>query len=278
MAAIHNEVSDEQRDMMAKALAAEQIKQRSIGSGQKINYIPGSVVINNANRIFGPGSWFMKWVGHYYDLTAELMGPDYKGDRTIAQRGQLYIYDELVAEDIGTSTLRVSDPNRIHDEVDKAVKGALTDCMKRCWRIFGSQFGSDVRRGEGADGAQTDEGTPCEKCGESKRDTKPLCYDCYKESQGRGGGDKRKADNPPSKEKQPIANFDRFKRIVADSHTAAAFDQHRKSMDNYFRGNAPARYWKALIDAAAAKGFRFDDAEMRFVPHEEATDEQKEMM
>ena len=275
MAAIHDRVSDEQRDMMAKALAAEQIKQRSIGRGQTINYIPGSAVINNANRIFGPGSWFMKWIGHYYDLTAELMGSDYKGDRTIAQRGQLYIYDELVAEDIGTSTLRVSDPSRIHDEVDRAVKGALTDCMKRCWRIFGSQFGSDVRRGEGADGAQTAEGTPCEKCGKSKRDAKPLCYGCYKESQGRRGD---KPSAPPAATGSDDKAFESFKRAVSGYTTQAQFDGHRKSMDTRFEGNAPTHYWKALIDAAAAKGFRFDDAEMRFVPHEEATDEQKEMM
>lgn len=277
MTAIHSKISDEQREMMTKALAAEQIKQRSIGRNQTIDYIPGSAVINNANRIFGPGSWFMKWIGHYYDLTAELMGPEYKGPRTIAQRGQLYIYDQLVAEDIGTGTLLVSDPNRIHAEVDSAVKGALTDCMKRCWRIFGSQFGSDVRRGEGGGSAQASEGTPCEKCDKPKRDTKPLCYGCYKESQG-GGGETRKADSQPSEEEQRKANFERFKRIAADSHTAAAFDQHRKGLDDYYRGNAPAHYWKALVEAAAAKGFAFDDAEMRFVPREEATDEQKEMM
>lgn len=275
MAAIHGKVSDEQRDMMAKSLAAEQIRQRSIGRGQTIDYIPGSAVINNANRIFGPGSWFMEWVGHYYDLTAELMGPDYKGDRTIAQRGRLYIYDDLVAEDIGTSTLRVSDPGRIHDEVDRAVKGALTDCMKRCWRIFGSQFGSDVRRDERDGGAQTADGTPCEKCGKAKGDTKPLCYDCYKKSQGRGGGN---PSAPPATTDSGDKAFESFKRAVSGYTTQAQFDGHRKSMDTRFEGNAPAHYWKALIDAAAAKGFRFDEVEMRFVPHEEATDEQKEMM
>ena len=274
MAAIHQDISDEQRDEMAKSLSAAQIKQKSVGESATIDYIPASAVINNANRIFGPGSWRMKWIGHYYDLTTELMGADYKGARTIAQRGQLYIYDQLVAEDIGTGTLLVSNPNRIHIEVDSAVKGALTDCMKRCWRIFGSQFGSDVRRGEGG-GAQADEGTPCEKCGKAKRDRKPLCYDCYKESQAGGA---RKADAKPSEEEARKANFERFKRIAADSHTPEMFDHHRKGLDDFYKGNAPAHYWKALIDAAAAKGFRFDDAEMRFVPHEEATDEQKEMM
>ena len=274
MAAIHNDISDEQRDMMAKSLAAEQIKQKPVGDSAPIDYIPASAVINNANRIFGPGSWRMKWIDHYYDLTAELMGADYKGARTIAQRGQLYIYDELVAEDIGTGTLLVSNPNRIHIEVDSAVKGALTDCMKRCWRIFGSQFGSDVRRGEGG-GAQTAEGTPCEKCGKPKRDTKPLCYDCYKKSQGRRGD---KPSAPPAATDSGDKAFESFMRAVSGYTTQAQFDGHRKSMDTRFEGNAPAHYWKALIDSAAAKGFRFDDAEMRFVPHEEATDEQKEMM
>ena len=278
MAAIHDKIDDEQRDAMAQALSAAQIKQRSIGRGQTIDYIPGSAVINNANRIFGPGSWCMKWIGHYYDLTAELMGPEYKGARTIAQRGQLYIYDELVAEDIGTGTLLVSDPNRIHAEVDSAVKGALTDCMKRCWRIFGSQFGSDVRRGEGGGNAQDAEGSPCVECDKPKRDTKPLCYDCYKASQGGGGGDARQDNPPPAAASGGDRTFESFKRAVNGYKTPAQFDGHRKSMDARFEGNAPPHYWNALINAAAAQGLRFDDAEMRFVPREEAADEQKEMM
>lgn len=276
MAAIHGTIDDEQREMMSKALSAAEIKQKPVGGGNTIDYIPASVVINNANRIFGPGSWRMQWVDRYYDLTSELMGESYKGARTIAQRGQLYIYDQLVAEDIGTGTLLISNPNRIHDEVDRAVKGAMTDCMKRCWRIFGPQFGSDVRRGEG--GGHVSEWTPCEKCGKQKRDTKPLCYDCYKASQGGGGGDARQDNPPPAATRGGDKTFESFKRAVNGDKTPVQFDNHRKSMDARFKGNAPPHYWNALINAAAAQGLRFDDAEMRFVPREEATDEQKEMM
>ena len=192
------ELTDEQTTMLNAPLDPGAIKYK-----QGRPYIAGSTIIENANRIFGAGRWRIDVIEPYY---IEQWTDDPNAPRLYCQRVHLYINDLIVADEVGTGIAYMHNAARIPDELDSAIKGARTDAMKRCFRVFGAQFGSTLvdlayQQAQGQQGnappqgqqgnappqgqqyappdAQGQQGgTPCIDCGKGKPNTYPRCYDC----------------------------------------------------------------------------------------------------
>ena len=204
----------------------EPLDSNSIKYKMERPYISGSTIIENANKIFGFGAWRVEPVGGYYieQGTGEANAP-----RQYCQRARLYIYDTLVAEEVGTGVAYMHDPGRIPAELDSAIKGALTDAMKRCFRMFGAQFGStlpdlayaqaqeraakaqgDTQAQERAAKAQGDTppqggqqgDTPCVACGKMKPARFDRCYDCNQAPAQANAGAQYAAANAPAQTQQ----------------------------------------------------------------------------
>lgn len=134
---------DEQFKQLDQMLDAKDVKSRKQG-GTSVAYLDGYTIIRNANKIFGFGGWqgqiktleqseFTEYtkegkpgirVGYtcVYELT--VFGLD----------GSFRIYTD-VGYGTGTSYQSAS------DAIESATKEAVTDAMKRCFRLLGNQFG-----------------------------------------------------------------------------------------------------------------------------------------
>jgi len=124
-------------------LPPELIKTRKVG-GYDVSYIDAWAVIENANRIYGYDGWEFQ----LQDLTPCEHGEITTKDRDGKDRnGWRVAYIAVGIVKIGGQTFRevgfgngVS-YNSVGDATESAVKEAATDCMKRCLRFQGNQFG-----------------------------------------------------------------------------------------------------------------------------------------
>ena len=119
-------------DQLNAPLDRSLVHERKAGNGS-VSYLEGHEAINQANRIFGYGKWGMK---------AEPPTPISIGGKwlyqalvTVTVDGALFPYT-----DIGTCPVS-SDTQDGHD---MAIKGAVTDGLKRALRYFGNQFGNSL--------------------------------------------------------------------------------------------------------------------------------------
>lgn len=125
-------------EQLDKPLEADRVKQRRQG-GRMISYLEGYDVIDRANAIFGFDGWSYRLIessfvrmgdAGFYQATVEVetLGVTRRdvgvGDVTVPRDRTL---DEASADAFGT-----------------ALKGAVTDGLKRCLRTFGSQFGNSL--------------------------------------------------------------------------------------------------------------------------------------
>ena len=117
------------------------VSQRKGRAGRTYDYLEGHVVIDQANRIFGFGGWGYEMVG---DVTLrEIENVDTKTGEV--KRTHVYSAPVRVTvpgapprTDIGFNA--VAEDNA--DGHETAIKGAVTDGMKRALRSFGVQFGN----------------------------------------------------------------------------------------------------------------------------------------
>ncbi len=117
------------------------VSQRKGRAGRTYDYLEGHAAIDQANRIFGYGGWGYELAG---DVTLrEIEGVDTKTGEV--QRTNVYsapvrvtVAGALPRTDIGFNA--VAEDNA--DGHETAVKGAVTDGMKRALRSFGVQFGN----------------------------------------------------------------------------------------------------------------------------------------
>ena len=119
------------------------VRQRRGRAGRVYNYLEGHSVIDQANRIFGYGGWGYNLQG---DVTLRRM------ESTDPRTGEMkvsYGYSAPVRvtvvgaqprTDIGFHAIVEDTP----DGHDTAIKGAVTDGMKRALRSFGVQFGNSL--------------------------------------------------------------------------------------------------------------------------------------
>ena len=126
---------------LGQSLDPALVSQRKGRAGRSFDYLEGHVAIDQANRIFGFGGWGYELVG---DVTLrEIENVDTKTGEV--KRAHVYSAPVRVTvpgapprTDIGFNA--VAEDNA--DGHETAIKGAVTDGMKRALRSFGVQFGN----------------------------------------------------------------------------------------------------------------------------------------
>ena len=117
------------------------VSQRKGRGGKSFDYLEGHAVIEQANRIFGFGGWGYELVG---DVTLRRI------ETVDTQTGEVKVasaYSAPVRVTVAGALPRTD--TGVHpvaeetiDGHDTAIKGAVTDGMKRAFRSFGVQFGN----------------------------------------------------------------------------------------------------------------------------------------
>ena len=126
---------------LSQPLDPELVSQRKGRKSQVFDYLEGHVVITQANAIFGYGGWGYELVGDVTLRRVETVDSK-TGEVTITQGYsapvRVTVAGALPRTDVGVHP--VTEDN--FDGHDTAMKGAVTDGMKRAFRSFGVQFGN----------------------------------------------------------------------------------------------------------------------------------------
>ena len=126
---------------LAQPLDTELVSQRKGRGGRTFDYLEGHIVIDQANRIFGYGGWGVELVGDVTLRTIETVDPqtgEVKVSLAYSAPVRVTVAGALPRIDIGVHPLT----EETVDGHDTALKGAVTDGMKRAFRSFGVQFGN----------------------------------------------------------------------------------------------------------------------------------------
>ena len=117
------------------------VSQRKGRGGRVFDYLEGHVVIDQANRIFGYGGWGYELVGGVTLRRIETVDTS-TGEVKVAQGYsapvRVTVAGALPRTDTGVHPVTED----TLDGHDTAIKGAVTDGMKRAFRSFGVQFGN----------------------------------------------------------------------------------------------------------------------------------------
>ena len=117
------------------------VSRRQGRGGKYYDYLEGHAVIDQANRIFGFGGWGYELVENVTLRQIETVDPQ-TGEVKVAQGYsapvRVTVAGALPRTDIGVHP--VAEDN--FDGHDTAMKGAVTDGLKRAFRSFGVQFGN----------------------------------------------------------------------------------------------------------------------------------------
>ena len=115
--------------------------QRKGRGGKSYDYLEGHAVIDQANRIFGFGGWGYELAGDVTLRRIETVDTQ-TGEVTVAHAYsapvRVTVAGALPRTDIGVHP--VAEDNI--DGHDTAIKGSVTDGLKRAFRSFGLQFGN----------------------------------------------------------------------------------------------------------------------------------------
>ena len=128
-------------EKLGQPIDPELVSQFKGRSGRTFDYLEGHAVITQANRIFGYGGWGCELAG---DVTLRRIETvDSKTGEVKVTQGysapvRVTVAGALPRTDIGVHP--VTEDN--FDGHDTAMKGAVTDGMKRAFRGFGVQFGN----------------------------------------------------------------------------------------------------------------------------------------
>ena len=117
------------------------VSQRKGRGGKSFDYLEGHIVIAQANAIFGYGGWGYDLVGDVTLRQVETVDPqtgEVKVSLGYSAPVRVTVAGAPPRTDIGVHP--VTEEN--FDGHDTAMKGAVTDGMKRAFRSFGVQFGN----------------------------------------------------------------------------------------------------------------------------------------
>ena len=120
------------------------VQERRGGGNATFEYISGSIIIDQANRVFGYGGWSFEHETPepFYDLDGKLIAYTCKAKVTV---------ETTTITDEGSTRLAWprEGGNPTIDSHITARKGCITDAKRRCFRNFGSQFGNDLYNDDG---------------------------------------------------------------------------------------------------------------------------------
>ena len=117
------------------------VSQRRGRGGKTFDYLEGHIVIAQANRIFGFGGWGHELVGDVTLRQVETVDPETGEVKTVSGYTapvRVTVAGAPPRTDIGVHPVT----EETFDGHDTAMKGAVTDGMKRAFRSFGIQFGN----------------------------------------------------------------------------------------------------------------------------------------
>ena len=134
-------LTKEQNDKCNKAVPKEHIKTIGSGSFKKV-YVSGHYVKHMLNEVFGVGMWSYTYTLNNIKIYDKVFDKEVK--KGYLAHVELTIKDkdnnELILKDIGTGELSST---RFNEE-DKAIKGAVSDGLKRCAVNIGEAFGLNI--------------------------------------------------------------------------------------------------------------------------------------
>ena len=117
------------------------VSQRKGRGGRVFDYLEGHAVIDQANRIFGYGGWGYELVGDVTLRRIETVDPqtgEVKVSLGYSAPVRVTVAGALPRTDLGVHPVAED----TLDGHDTAMKGAVTDGLKRSFRSFGVQFGN----------------------------------------------------------------------------------------------------------------------------------------
>ena len=126
---------------LGQPIDPELVSQRKGRGGRVFDYLEGHAVIDQANRIFGYGGWGYELVADVTLRRIETVDTN-TGEVKVAQGYsapvRVTVAGALPRTDVGVHPVTED----TLDGHDTAMKGAVTDGMKRAFRSFGVQFGN----------------------------------------------------------------------------------------------------------------------------------------
>ncbi len=128
---------------LSQPLDPSLVRQRRGRAGMVYHYLEGHAVIDQANRIFGYGGWGYGLVGDVTLRRMESVDPrsgEVKASFGYSAPVRVTVAGAQPRTDIGFHAVADDTP----DGHDTAIKGAVTDGMKRALRSFGVQFGNGL--------------------------------------------------------------------------------------------------------------------------------------
>ena len=117
------------------------VSQRKGRGGRSFDYLEGHAVIDQANKVFGYGGWGYELVGDValrQIETVDTQTGEVKVASGYSAPVRVTVAGALPRTDIGVHPVAED----TLDGHDTAIKGAVTDGMKRAFRSFGVQFGN----------------------------------------------------------------------------------------------------------------------------------------
>ena len=117
------------------------VSRRKGRAGRTYEYLEGHVVIDQANRIFGRGGWGYDQVGDVTLRRIETVDTA-TGEVTVSQAYSATVRVIVAGALPRTDTGFHAVAEETVEGHDTAIKGAVTDGMKRAFRAFGVQFGN----------------------------------------------------------------------------------------------------------------------------------------
>jgi DNA repair and recombination protein RAD52 len=134
-------LNKDQIEALRQPLDWSRVKERPGPGGNTLSYLEGYDVIEKANEIFLPGEWGHETLEVQFQTvadptTGEIAGAFYSARVRLIVRGCIPVTDE------GVCPVEMVKGRGLVAEHDKARKGAITDALKRCFRIYGEQMGN----------------------------------------------------------------------------------------------------------------------------------------
>ena len=130
-------------EALSQPLDPALLSQRKGRAGRTYDYIEGHVAIDQANRIFGFGGWGYELIGDVTLRRIETVDTT-TGDVSVSHAYSAPVRVTVAGAqprtDVGFHAVTEENP----EGHDTALKGAVTDGMKRALRSFGVQFGNSL--------------------------------------------------------------------------------------------------------------------------------------
>jgi DNA repair and recombination protein RAD52 len=122
--------------MLETTIGIEDVCFREGPASTTVTYVVTQYIVNEADKIFGPGGWSCAVQNLQQDFLEETGGTYYAGySATI----RITLKDGCFREDIGYGTGESSVPAMA---IGHAKKSSVTDGLKRTMRLFGSRLGN----------------------------------------------------------------------------------------------------------------------------------------